>query len=246
MCALFVSCGKDNSSGQDRTGGGDGRSDGENTGVRDTYFSDIREALVPICSQGQIFAFEKCWGSVEINDNKTVILKNTDQSVTILQNGQVTDSLMSAYDLSDSCEPGDRGPIHMNFSLHSLPLRGNVEAGYWFLPGEFRVYNLNKNCHVNGQEAKRFRIDLINFLRPSKYWYVNGTLNLCGKRLILPLMQKDIESACGVFHGRDLVGRIQISNYYVDITYNQYGLNPGQFTSETNRMVSQIQFSDGF
>lgn len=246
----FTGCGKDDSqnSGRDQDPS-NGGSDSEGNGNRDSYFSDIRDARVPICAKGQIFAFEKCWDSVEINDNRTITLKNATRNLNLINQGIISEELMSAYELYSSCTPGENGSFDIDYYLRSLPLIGNVEAWYWFLPGKFSVYNNspNRDCKPKNKEIREFNIDLKNFISDKKYWYVNGTLNLCGKQFSLPIMQKDVEEACGVYHGRDLVGRIHKSDdYNIRITYSENGKNPGEFTSKTNRVVSMINFASPF
>lgn len=239
---MVVGCGSGGGGGVDNQtnqngGGSDG---GDDTPDVNLFYSDIRDATVSACKSGQAFAFETCWDKVQISDIGTITVESGLQVRTIADSDFLTNELSDAYELYSTCQSGSFGSTDMTLSVKALSKRHEA-ASYWFLPGKFSIFNTNNDCLQANQKIEEFQVNLLSYVNDNKYWYVNGKINICGSSFDLPIKQSQIESACNVSHGKDLIGIIRLPQFNIRVTYNTHGLNPGE--TVTDRYVSQIMFT---
>lgn len=171
--------------------------------------SDITDAVVTPCANGQIFAKGTCFDELNFSEDR-LELKSPGTSFVVFSRGQPMGSDLanlyrysSGYSSDRKLQPRSSMKI-VNEGISRLKNYNYLFLGYpyWFLPLEMEV-----SQDGDGRDLSSEKISLVEFPlnfsfgfgssgMPAREWSARGTATFCGKSMPLPVTQKNLEEAC--------------------------------------------------
>jgi hypothetical protein len=176
------------------------------------WTSDIRDAVVAPCTDAQVFARETCWDEVNFNETRLALRRPGEEFVVFEGSKPLSPAMAKLYRY--------KGPSYLQHSLWTGDSQSLLSEGierlrekpiyalhrYWILPEEIIVSKMEDGRALKDELAVsvefplsfNFGYSLTSESGSARNWMAKGTATLCGKALALPLLQKDVEVACGI------------------------------------------------
>lgn len=172
------------------------------------WLSDVRDAEATPCTGRQIFANETCFAEIHFSED-TMELRRPEGTFPVFdRNKPISPELLKLYRLSSpqtrETTKWDTTAILVNEGVRALRLKtfGAFFHGYVFLPEEITLTqkegeDLNLQKVIRASFPLHFTFGIDETGNSARIWDAEGTAKLCDTEFKLPIVQRDLEKACG-------------------------------------------------